>query len=329
MRVIRRHGWEIPQSRATPESIFLNRRAMMFGSVVAVAGGALSAAALVNRDETFAGARAAVSDPSRRLYPAARNEQFTVERAITPEEVNARNNNFYEFGTSRRIYREADALQIRPWEIRFDGLVEREFTAGIDDLIRQCGLEERVYRHRFIEPVSMVVPWTGFALAKLIAIAKPLSSATYVRMESFYDPGVAGGQKQFWYPWPYVEGLTMAEATNDLAFMVTGAYGKPLANSMGAPVRLHLPWKYGFKSIKSIVRITFDDERPRGFWNEVAPDRYGFWANVNPDVPHPGWSQAAERDLTTGEMVPTRLFNGYAEYVAGLYTGLEDQPLYM
>jgi sulfoxide reductase catalytic subunit YedY len=142
-------------------------------------------------------------------------------------------------------------------------------------------------------------------------------------------PDVATGQKQIWYPWPYVEGLTIAEATNELAFLVTGAYGKPVAKSMGAPLRVHLPWKYGFKSIKSIVRFTFTDERPVSFWEQLADNEYGFWANVNPEVPHPRWSQAMERDITTNESIPTRLFNGYAEYVAGLYTELTDEPLYM
>ena len=142
-------------------------------------------------------------------------------------------------------------------------------------------------------------------------------------------PDVASGQQQVWYPWPYVEGVTMAEATNELAFIVTGAYGKPVAKSMGAPLRLHLPWKYGFKSIKSIVRFTFTDERPVSFWEDLGPDEYGFWANVNPEVPHPRWSQAMERDIATNESIPTKLFNGYAEYVAGLYTDLTDEPLYM
>jgi sulfoxide reductase catalytic subunit YedY len=148
-------------------------------------------------------------------------------------------------------------------------------------------------------------------------------------METFNDPDMASGQKQFWYPWPYVEGLTMAEATNELAFLVTGAYGKPVAKSMGAPLRVHLPWKYGFKSIKSIVRFSFVEERPFSFWEELASNEYGFWANVNPDVPHPRWSQANERDITTNERIPTALFNGYGEFVADMYTGMENEPLYM
>ena len=175
----------------------------------------------------------------------------------------------------------------------------------------------------------MDVPWSGFPLKALLDLTRPLGSAKYVRFETFMNPDEAPEQAQSWYPWPYVEGVTIAEATNELAFLVTGAYGKPVAKSMGAPLRLHLPWKYGFKSIKSITRFTFTDERPLSFWEQLGPDEYGFWANVNPEVPHPRWSQAMERDLTTNESIPTRLFNGYAEYVAAIYKDLEDEPLYM
>jgi sulfoxide reductase catalytic subunit YedY len=325
MFVKRKRGWEIPESRATPEKLFLNRRTLIAGGGVVAAGAA--GALFLNRGSV--GEASASEDPSRGLYPAARNARYTVDRPITPEEVNTTYNNFYEFGTDKGIYRAADSLVIRPWEVRIDGLVEQEFTIGIDDLLRKVTLEERVYRHRCVEAWSMVVPWTGFPLAALVEMAKPLGSAKYLRMETFNDPEMASGQKQFWYPWPYVEGLTMAEATNELAFMVTGAYGKPVAKSMGAPLRVHLPWKYGFKSIKSIVRFSFVEERPFSFWEELASNEYGFWANVNPDVPHPRWSQANERDITTNERIPTALFNGYGEFVAGMYTGMEDEPLYM
>ena len=163
----------------------------------------------------------------------------------------------------------------------------------------------------------------------LVELAKPLSGAKYVRMETFMDPDMASGQKQFWYPWPYVEGLTIEEATNDLAFLVTGAYGKPAAKQFGAPLRLAVPWKYGFKSIKSLVRFEFTSERPETFWMKSGPAEYGFWANVNPTVSHPRWSQATEEVLGTGERVPTQLYNGYAEQVAGLYKGLENESLFM
>ena len=169
----------------------------------------------------------------------------------------------------------------------------------------------------------MVVPWIGFELRHMLALAAPLASAKFVRFETFLDPDVARGQRQHWYPWPYVEGLTIEEAANPLSFMVVGAYGRILHNQFGAPIRLHTPWKYGFKHIKSVTRITLTDTQPLSFWEELQAREYGFWANVNPEVPHPRWSQATERDIGTGETHPTELFNGYGEQVANLYAGKE------
>jgi len=206
--------------------------------------------------------------------------------------------------------------------------VEAPQEIGIDDLIRKMPLEERLYRHRCVEAWSMAIPWSGFPFAKLVELAKPLSSAKYVRMETFLDPSVAPAQKQSWYPWPYVEGLTIAEATNELAFLVTGAYGKPVSKVQGAPLRLAVPWKYGFKSIKSIVRFNFTDQRPKSYWEALQASEYGFWANVNPQVPHPRWSQATEELIGRNERRPTLLFNGYAEYVGDLYKGLEQERLW-
>jgi methionine sulfoxide reductase catalytic subunit len=263
------------------------------------------------------------ADPSAGLYPAARNEKFTVTRPITEEATASTYNNFYEFGSQKEIWRAAAKLPLRPWTVHLDGLVEAPREIGIDDLLKAMSLEERVVRHRCVEAWSMTVPWTGFPLKDLVALAKPLSSAKYVRFETFQDDSVASGQLQSWYPWPYVEALTMAEATNELAFMVTGAYGKPAAPQFGAPLRLHTPWKFGFKSIKSVVRLTFTEERPVSFWEKTGPDEYGFWANVNPEVPHPRWSQATERVLGTGERVPTALFNGYGAFVADLYKDMD------
>jgi sulfoxide reductase catalytic subunit YedY len=332
MSVRGRRGWELPESRATPEAVYLNRRNLIIaGGVVAagaIIGGVMRSRGAAGQASPFASS-AAVVDPSRGLYPAARNPRYETTRAITPEEINTTTNNFYEFGTSKSIAREAENLITRPWLIRIDGLVEKEFTLGIDDLLRRVDLEERVYRHRCVEGWSMVVPWTGFPLKALVAIAKPLGSAKYLRMESFSDASMASGLKQSWYPWPYVEGLSAAEATSELAFLVTGAYGKPVAKSMGAPIRVHLPWKYGFKSAKSLVRFSFVEDRPLNFWQALNPNEYGFWANVNPDVPHPRWSQQTERDIATDERRPTVLFNGYGEFVADLYSGLEDEPLFM
>ena len=321
MHVIHRRGWEIPESQATPEHLFFNRRSVLTGMGAAAA--AIVAPGLANAQRI-----SDLPDPSAGLYPAKRNTRFTLDRPVTPEALNTTYNNFYEFGSSKTIARAAQALKIRPWTIKIDGLVEKPMEVGIDDLLKQIPLEERLYRHRCVEAWAMAVPWTGFPLAKLVALAKPLSSATYVRMQTFLDPSVASGQRQSWYPWPYTEGLTVAEANNDLAFMVTGAYGKPLPKSMGAPLRLAVPWKYGFKSIKSITHFTFTTERPKTFWEALQASEYGFWANVNPAVPHPRWSQATEKVLGTNERRPTQIFNGYGEYVAGLYKGLQGERLW-
>ena len=317
MHIMRRKGWEIPQSQVTPELMFCNRRAFMAGAAsLAVAGQARAA-----------------GDSSAGLYPARLNPKFAdAGRPVTSEESNTTFNNYYEFGTSKRIADAAAKLPIRPWTIAIDGEVEKPMTIGIDDLLKQVTLEERIYRHRCVEAWAMVVPWTGFPLQKLVALAKPTASAKFVRFETFNMPEIASGQEAGLfssYPWPYVEAVTMAEAMNDLSFMVTGAYGKPVANSMGAPIRLHLPWKYGFKSIKAIVRVSFVATRPVSFWEQLGPSEYGFWANVNPEVPHPRWSQATEQVLGTSERVPSKLFNGYGEFVASLYTGMENEKLYI
>lgn len=337
MLIKRPRGWELREALATPEPIAFSRRrfvagAVAAGTIVAASGGARAGWLFGGPDETAVQATldATKKDPSFGLYPVARNKAFEAGRAITPEITNAAYNNFYEFGSDKSIFEKAQALKLRPWTLLIDGMVEAPATIGFDDLIRKMQLEERVYRHRCVEAWSMVVPWTGFPMRALIDFAKPLASAKYVRLETFLDKAVAPGQAyDFGYPWPYVEGVTIAEATNDLAFMVTGAYGKPLAKQFGAPVRLHLPWKYGFKSVKSIVKMTFTDQRPKSFWEELNGREYGFWANVNPEVSHPRWSQARERVLGGDETVPTLLFNGYGEWVAGLYKGLEGEALYM
>jgi sulfoxide reductase catalytic subunit YedY len=319
MHVIRRRGWEIPERLATPEHLFLDRRAVLAGGAAALA--LAPATALAQRV-------ADLPDPTKDLYPAKRNETFTLDRPITDEKVNTNYNNFYEFGSSKYVAKAAQVLKLRPWTIKIDGMVEKAQEIGIDDLIRMMPLEERLYRHRCVEAWSMAIPWTGFPFAKLLDLAKPLSSAKYVRMETFQNPSMAPGQKQTWLPWPYVEGLTVAEAANELAFLVTGTYGKPVAKVQGAPLRLAVPWKYGFKSIKSIVRFNFTDQRPKSYWEALQASEYGFWANVNPQVPHPRWSQATEELIGLSERRPTLLFNGYGEYVADLYKGLEKERLW-
>lgn len=318
MLIKRRAGWEIPESQATAESIFLNRRQWLGAGAGLIAGGAL-----------LRPAAAQGADPTLDLYPAKRNEAYALDRPVTDQELASNYNNFYEFGTSKDVVGAAKKLVTRPWTVAIDGMVEKPFEIGIDDLIRKMQLEERLYRFRCVESWSMAVPWTGFTVKSLLALAKPLASAKYIRFETFMNPRMASGQLQRWYPWPYVEGLTMAEAANDMPLMVTGIYGKPIANQHGAPLRLIVPWKYGFKSVKSITKISFVAERPKTFWEQLQSSEYGFWANVNPEVPHPRWSQASEQVLGTRERRPTLLFNGYAEQVAGLYKGLEGERLYV
>ncbi len=321
MNVIRRRGWEIPEREATPEHLVFSRRSVLAG---ATALAAMPGVAMAQRVEDVG----KLPDPSAGLYPAKRNETYKIDRPITDENINGHYNNFYEFGTSKNIADPAQALPIRPWTIKIDGMVEKPFEIGIDDLIRKLTLEERTYRHRCVEAWSMAIAWSGFPFKKLVELARPLGSAKFVRMETFQDPKIAPGQNQPWYPWPYIEGLTMAEATNDVTFLATGAYGQSLARQHGAPIRLAVPWKYGFKSVKSIVKFSFVEPRPKGMWEVLQPAEYGFWANVNPAVPHPRWSQATEEVIGTGERVPTQLFNGYGDYVSNLYAGMEKERLW-
>lgn len=332
MLIKRRRGWEIPEREATPQDVYWNRRRFMRGMAAVAAGGVLGAGAgggiLGRASRAAATGEASEASPWADLYPVDRNARFKVERPLTDQTVAATYNNFYEFGSHKEIWRRAQALRLQPWTISIDGLVEKEITLDVDDLIRRMPLEERVYRHRCVEAWAMTVPWSGFPMKALVDLARPLSSAKYVRMESFLDPKRASGQRAFWYPWPYVEGLTMAEATNELTFLVTGIYGEPLPKQHGAPMRLSVPWKYGFKSVKSLVRFTFTDERPVSFWEEIAGNEYGFWANVNPEVAHPRWSQANERLIGTEEVVPTRIYNGYGPFVADIYAGIEGETLY-
>ncbi|SLN74324.1 protein-methionine-sulfoxide reductase catalytic subunit MsrP [Oceanibacterium hippocampi] len=317
-----RKGWELPEATATPEAIFRDRRSVLRGLA---AGGLLAGAGPL----LGAAAAAETPDPSAGLYPVQRNLRYKFSRPLTPFETASTYNNFYEFGSHKGIWKLAQKLPIRPWEIAIDGLVAEPKRIAIDDLLKQMPLEERVYRHRCVERWSMVVPWSGFPLAALVKLADPKPEAKYIVFETFQNKDVAPGQKEFWYPWPYIEGLTMAEATNELAFMVTGLYGKPLPKQNGAPLRLATPWKYGFKQIKSIVRISFTTERPKSYWETILGNEYGFWANVNPEVPHRRWSQATERDIGTNESLPTQIYNGYGEYVAGLYEGMSGERLFM
>jgi sulfoxide reductase catalytic subunit YedY len=308
-------GWELPESRATPEHLVFGRRAALGGTMAL--GGALAAP---SRGE----AQSAAPE-----FPAAtRNLRFRPGREITGERDATTYNNFYEFGSDKGIHRAAQRLPLRPWTVKVDGLVDRPREYAVDDLLKAMPIEERVYRLRCVEAWSMVVPWTGFPISALLAAVGPQSGAKYLRFETAALPAVMPGLRQSWYPWPYIEGCTIEEAANDLSFLVVGAYGKPLLPQNGAPIRFHQPWKYGFKAGKSLVRISLVAERPKSFWEAIQASEYGFWANVNPEVAHPRWSQASERVLGTGERVPTQRFNGYGEFVADLYANLQRERLW-
>ena len=310
-------GWEITEQSVTDELFFKRRRDLI--KRIGAGTGVLAAATIVPG--------AAASQKSEGKYEASRNEKYKFSRPLTDEFDATTYNNFYEFGSHKSIYKAAQALKTNPWSITIDGLVDNPKTIDWDDLLKQLPIEERVYRHRCVEAWSMIVPWTGFPLSSLISLVKPLSSAKYITLETIMDREAMPGLRQHWYPWPYTEGLTLEEAANELAFMATGVYGKKLPKQMGAPVRVVVPWKYGFKSIKSVVRITFTDKRPVSFWEKLQPKEYGFWANVNPEVSHPRWSQARERTLS-GQTIPTQLFNGYTEFVAHLYKNKKDEKLF-
>ncbi|MDE0780855.1 MAG: protein-methionine-sulfoxide reductase catalytic subunit MsrP [Alphaproteobacteria bacterium] len=321
-----KRGWELPESAVTPEEVYVNRREIV--KALGIAPALAAAASVLPAGLAFASIDGV---PSADLYPVPRNRKYTVNRPLTTPRDATTYNNFFEFGSHKQISKAAQRLAIRPWNIKIGGLVEKEFEIGIDDLLKQVTLEERVYRHRCVEAWAMTVPWSGFAMKQLVELAKPLSGAKYIKMNTIAESkDEMPGLRQSWYPWPYQEGLTMEEATNEMAFMVTGLYGKPVPKQNGAPLRLAVPWKYGFKSIKSIIRLTFTDEKPKTFWQSLAEKEYGFWANVNPAVAHPRWSQATEWQLGArqSDRVPTRLYNGYGEQVAHLYPKGADESYF-
>lgn len=318
-------GWEIPESQATPEDVYLNRRRFLKTMGFASAGmlGLLAGCQQARGEsEQVSTSPPGLPPPSKTsgLYPAKRNKRFALDRPLTEEAIAGRYNNFYEFSSVKdRVWKLVERFETRPWQIEVTGLVSQPKVYDIDDLVHQMPLEERRYRFRCVEAWAMAVPWTGFPMKALIDLVQPLTSAKYVRMLTFLKSDQAPGQLDSRLPWPYFEGLTMAEATNELTLLVTGIYGHELSKQHGAPIRLIVPWKYGFKSIKSIVRIEFVEEQPATFWNVLVSHEYDFWANVNPEVPHPRWSQATERIIGTGERRATLLYNGYADHVAHLY----------
>jgi sulfoxide reductase catalytic subunit YedY len=318
MLIKRRRGWELGENQATPEAAYLQRRSLVKAMGLGAASLALPAIA-----------SAQDKDPSAALYPAKRNDKYGVPTPMTAEKLATTYNNFYEFGTDKSIWRDAQKLEVRPWTIKVSGMVEKPFEIGIDDLLAKVQLEERVYRHRCVEAWSMIVPWSGFPMRSLVELCKPTSGAKFVVMKTLSKPAVMREQRDPLYPWPYTEGLAMDEAMNDLTFIATGLYGKPIHKQNGAPLRLVAPWKYGFKNVKSIVSVEFSDKRPVSFWEKLQASEYGFWANVNPQVPHPRWSQATEKPLGSDNRIPTLLYNGYGEFVAGLYADRKAEKLFM
>lgn len=242
----------------------------------------------------------------------------------TPYEAITNYNNYYEFSTDKEaVARLAHDFQTRPWTVEVSGLVAKRKVFDIDELLRKFPQEERIYRLRCVEGWSMVIPWLGFPLAKLLKEVEPLGSARYVSFVSLSRPEEMPGMRSAFFPWPYREGLRLDEALHDLTLLASGLYGEPLPNQNGAPLRLVVPWKYGFKSAKAIVKIELSEQQPQTFWNQIAPDEYGFYSNVNPQKPHPRWSQATERRIGESGRRPTLLFNGYAEEVAHLYAGMD------
>lgn len=327
MLIRRTRGWEIPESRVTPEAVMLGRRAMLGASALAAAG--LATPAQAQLGGLFGSSMPSAKARALQPLQATRNPKYEGGRAITAEMQATTYNNYYEFGLSKSVYGAAQALVVEPWTIEIAGMVSKPRKIGFDDLMKQMPIEERVYRHRCVETWAMTVPWTGFPLSKLVALAEPSSGAKFITFTTLADKKTMPGLGQRFYPWPYLEGLTLEEATNELAFMVVGMYGKTLPSQNGAPLRVSLPWKYGFKSAKSIVKIEFTDKRPVSFWESLQDEEYGFWANVNPAVPHPRWSQATETLLGSDERVPTQIWNGYGEFVAAMYADKTGEKLFM
>jgi sulfoxide reductase catalytic subunit YedY len=279
--------------------------------------------AVVSREAVAAPVTTNSGGASAKGYPYPRNPEFNPAKTrISEEEYAEGYNNFYEFSTSKtRVKRLTGKFKISPWTVEIGGLVDKPMKLSVDEIVGSMPLEERVYRFRCVEAWSMVVPWTGFPLSKLLEKVGPKSDAKFVKFTSFFRPDEAPGFTELAnYPWPYTEGLRMDEAMNPLTLVTTGLYGKPLQKQNGAPIRMVVPWKYGYKSIKSIVKIELVRTQPKTLWETLAPDEYPFESNVNPKVPHPRWSQATERVVDTGNRANTQLYNGYGDYVAKLYS---------
>ena len=316
-------------SEITPEHVYLNRRSFL--KAMGIAGASALLAACAPRKGNTPGTAAVdtpAASPPDNIEPSSSMAVDELGENINTFEEIANFNNFYEFTTDKtRVASLAKDFISSPWEVRVHGLVDNPRTFGMEELLK-FEQEERIYRLRCVEGWSMVIPWLGFPISRLLKEVQPLSSAKYVRFETIVDHDQMPGTNNRLYPWPYQEGLRMDEAMHDLAILATGLYGKPLPNQNGAPIRLVVPWKYGFKSIKSIIEIELIAEEPDTLWSTIAPNEYGFYANVNPEVSHPRWSQASERRIGERDRRPTLMFNGYAEEVASLYEGMDLRVYY-
>ena len=306
----------IPSSEITPKATYLNRRNFLAGTVIA---GAAAVTGVAFRD-LVAPSLTARANPK---IDGLQKSPFSTTEKETPYKDITNYNNFYEFSTDK--YEPADVaknFKTRPWTVTIDGEVKKKQVLDVDTIIKMAAPEERIYRHRCVEGWSIVVPWVGFSLSELIKRAEPLPKAKFVEFTTLYDPKQMPGQRTSVLKWPYVEGLRMDEAMHPLALLCFGLYGEALPNQDGAPLRIVIPWKYGFKSAKSIVRIRFTNDQPMNTWQQAAASEYGFYSNVNPQVDHPRWSQAKERRLGEFFKRPTLMFNGY-DQVASLYSGMD------
>ncbi len=313
------------ESSVTPESVYLNRRQFMQAGLIGASSLGFSGRVLAaNQDVSPLAIPASLEGAFNRLSKTP----FGQSETAAPYDVATTYNNFYEFGYGKSDPADySDAMQPFPWKIRVEGEADNTGDFDVEDFIKDSQLEERIYRLRCVEAWSMVIPWIGIPLGEFLKTFQPNSKAKYVYFETLYDPKQMPAQRGNALDWPYREGLRIDEAMNSLAFLAVGMYGSVLPNQNGAPLRLVLPWKYGFKSIKSIVTIRFVESMPQTTWNMLAPNEYGFYANVNPGVDHPRWSQKQERRLPGGVLFPnvieTQMFNGYQEEVAGLYQGMD------
>jgi len=313
---------KIPSSEITPEQLYLSRRKFLIGAGAVAAGAVLSACGIQSPASSPAAPSAAPPTATGTAHQAGKDTDELGDKLTSYDSV-THYNNYYEFSMDKEEpARLSQGFKTSPWTVQVGGLVNQPKTFGLEDLLK-FQQEERIYRLRCVEAWSMVIPWMGFPLSELLKKVEPLSAAKYVRFETILDPKQMPGQRDSYFDWPYVEGLRLDEAMHDLTILATGLYGKPLPPQDGAPIRLVVPWKYGFKGAKSLVKIDLVEEMPTSFWMASAPNEYGFYANVNPDVSHPRWSQASERRIGELSRRKTLPFNGYAEQVAQLYQGMD------